>query len=41
MFGHAQFLARVTQAANALHAIGVGRDDTTSLLLPLLPLFLV
>ncbi len=37
VFGHAQFLARVTQAANALHAIGVGRDDTTSLLLPLLP----
>ena len=37
VFGHAQFLARVTQAANAFHALGVGKDDVVSLLLPLLP----
>lgn len=37
VFGHAQFLARVTQAANAFHALGVGKDDAVSLLLPLLP----
>jgi fatty-acyl-CoA synthase len=37
VFDHAQFFGRVTQAANALHAIGVGPTDTTSLLLPLLP----
>jgi fatty-acyl-CoA synthase len=37
VFGHAQFFARVTQAANAFHAIGVGKDDTVSFLLPLLP----
>jgi fatty-acyl-CoA synthase len=34
---HAQFIARVTQAANAFHALGVGRGDVVSLLLPLLP----
>jgi len=37
VFGHAQFLGRVTQAANAFGAIGVGREDVTSLLLPLVP----
>jgi fatty-acyl-CoA synthase len=37
VFGHAQFFARVTQAANAFHALGVGRDDVVSFLLPLLP----
>ncbi len=37
MFGHAQFFARVTQAANAFHALGVGKDDVVSFLLPLLP----
>ncbi|MEI7443477.1 MAG: acyl-CoA synthetase [Burkholderiales bacterium] len=37
VFSHAQFFARVTQAANALNAIGVSSTDTTSLLLPLLP----
>ena len=34
---HAQFLARVTQAANLFNALGVGPDDVVSLLLPLLP----
>jgi fatty-acyl-CoA synthase len=37
VFGHAQFFARVTQAANAFHALGVGKDDVVSFLLPLLP----
>lgn len=37
VFGHAQFLARVTQAANAFHALGVGKDDVVSFLLPLVP----
>ena len=32
-----QFIARVTQAANAFHALGVGRGDVVSVLLPLLP----
>jgi fatty-acyl-CoA synthase len=32
-----QFLAQVTQAANAFHALGVGPGDVVSLLLPLLP----
>jgi fatty-acyl-CoA synthase len=36
-FTHAQFFARVTQAANAFHAVGVRRDDVVSFLLPLLP----
>ncbi len=34
---HAQLIARVTQAANAFHALGVGRGEVVSLLLPLLP----
>jgi fatty-acyl-CoA synthase len=35
--GHRQFFARVTQAANAFHALGVGPGDVVSLLLPLVP----
>jgi fatty-acyl-CoA synthase len=31
------FIARVTQAANMFHALGVGPNDVTSFLLPLLP----
>ena len=34
---HAQFLARVTQAGNLFHALGVGPQDVVSFLLPLLP----
>ena len=34
---HAQFIARVTQAANLFRALGVGPNDVVSLLLPLLP----
>ena len=34
---HAQFLSRVTQAANLFDALGVGAGDVVSLLLPLLP----
>jgi len=34
---HRQFLARVTQAANLFHALGVGAGDVVSFLLPLLP----
>jgi fatty-acyl-CoA synthase len=34
---HAQFLGRVTQAANLFHSLGVARGDVVSLLLPLLP----
>ena len=34
---HEQFLARVTQAANAFHELGVGPGDVVSFLLPLLP----
>jgi len=34
---HGQFIARVTQAANAFHALGIGRGGVVSLLLPLLP----
>ena len=34
---YADFIARVTQAANAFHALGVGADDVVSVLLPLLP----
>lgn len=34
---HGAFLARVTQTANMLHALGVGPTDVVSLLLPLLP----
>src|SRR6266704_6190764 len=32
---HAEFLARVTQVANAMHSLGVGPNDVVSLLLPL------
>src|ERR1700693_3981516 len=31
------FFARVTQAANMFHALGVGKDDVVSFMLPLLP----
>ena len=34
---HGQFVARVTQAANMFHALGVGASDVVSFLLPLLP----
>ncbi|HET7528486.1 MAG TPA: acyl-CoA synthetase [Burkholderiaceae bacterium] len=34
---HAQLVARVTQAANVFHRLGVGAGDAVSLLLPLLP----
>ncbi|MBL8383019.1 MAG: acyl-CoA synthetase [Burkholderiales bacterium] len=34
---HAEFLGRVTQTANLLHAVGVGPTDVVSFLLPLLP----
>jgi fatty-acyl-CoA synthase len=34
---HAQFMARVTQAANLFHDLGVGPNDVVSLLMPLLP----
>ncbi len=34
---HGQFVARVTQAANMFHALGVGAGDVVSVLLPLLP----
>jgi fatty-acyl-CoA synthase len=37
VISHAQFLARVTQAANMFHALGVGTGDVVSFLLPLLP----
>src|SRR4051812_16595129 len=34
---HAEFIARVTQAANLFHELGVGPLDVVSLLLPLSP----
>ena len=34
---HRDFIARVTQAANMFHALGVGGTDVVSFLLPLLP----
>ena len=34
---HREFHARVTQTANALHALGVAPNDVVSLLLPLVP----
>ena len=37
VISHRDFLARVTQAANMFHALGVGKDDVVSFLLPLLP----
>lgn len=37
IISHRDFVARVTQAANMFHALGVGSDDVVSFLLPLLP----
>lgn len=37
VISHRDFLARVTQAANMFHALGVGAGDVVSFLLPLLP----
>jgi len=37
VISHRDFGARVTQAANMFHALGVGSDDVVSFLLPLLP----
>src|SRR4051812_8154231 len=34
---HRQFVARVTQTANALHELGVGPQDVVSFMLPLIP----
>ncbi|VTU28336.1 Long-chain-fatty-acid--CoA ligase [Variovorax sp. PBS-H4] len=34
---HRQMLARITQAANLFHELGVGPEDVVSVLLPLLP----
>ena len=34
---HAEFIARVTQVANALHSLGVGPKDVVSIMLPLVP----
>ena len=37
VMSHAQLIARITQAANLFHQLGVGAGDVVSLLLPLLP----
>ncbi len=37
VISHAQLMARVTQAANLFHELGVGAEDVVSFLLPLLP----
>ena len=37
VISHAQFLARVTQAANMFASLGVGPDEVVSFLLPLVP----
>ena len=37
VISHRDFVARVTQAANMFHALGVGSNDVVSFLLPLLP----
>ncbi|HLZ04792.1 MAG TPA: acyl-CoA synthetase [Bradyrhizobium sp.] len=37
VISHRDFIGRVTQAANMFHALGVGKDDVVSFLLPLLP----
>jgi fatty-acyl-CoA synthase len=37
VISHGQFMAKVTQAANLLHDLGIGPDDVVSFLLPLLP----
>ena len=34
---HRQFLARITQAANLFHTLGIGAGDVVSFLLPLVP----
>jgi len=34
---HRQFFARITQAANLFHQLGVGPEDVVSVLMPLLP----
>ena len=36
-WSHADFIGRVTQAANLFHRLGVGAGDVVSLLLPLVP----
>src|SRR5579863_4049750 len=37
VISHRDFVARVTQAANMFHALGVGDNDVVSFMLPLLP----
>lgn len=37
VISHADFMARVTQAANLFHDLGIGPQDVVSFLLPLLP----
>ena len=37
VISHRDFFARVTQAANMFHALGVGDNDVVSFMLPLLP----
>jgi fatty-acyl-CoA synthase len=37
VISHGQFMAKVTQAANLFHDLGIGPDDVVSFLLPLLP----
>jgi fatty-acyl-CoA synthase len=37
VISYRDFVGRVTQAANMFHALGVGKDDVVSFLLPLLP----
>jgi fatty-acyl-CoA synthase len=37
VISHRDYLARVTQAANMFHALGVGDSDVVSFMLPLLP----
>ena len=37
MITYRDFVARVTQAANMFHALGVGKDDVVSFMLPLVP----
>jgi len=36
-YSHGDFIQRVTQVANVLHELGVGKDDVVSILLPLIP----
>ena len=36
-WSHAEFIAKVTQAGNLFHTLGIGAGDVVSLLLPLLP----